>query len=791
MPWKVGAFLVGACLLQTSARLPSPWLTIPAVAAAVAILWVTRGRLAWLQLPACALAGWGWAAAMALWQQPPELPWPPDGRTLQARLEIVSVPVVREGRARFIARIRRLEDPDPRGEADGDWRVRLSWRDPPSLAAGQAWSVPVRLKPVQSYRNPGGWDYAGWLWRQGIRYRGYVAKGERRLLATGACCRLARLRQALGGRLREAVAPGPGRALLLALVLGDRSELDADMRRVLAATGTSHLVAISGLHVSLAAGLVGGLVVWGWRRTPLAARVPALLAGAVAGLAAATVYALLSGLGLPAQRALLMLAVAALLLWQRRHLGRAEAFALVLLAVLAIQPAAVGDAGFWLSFGAVAAILALLPQLRGRPAWLRWPLLQGGITLALYPLLLAFEMPAAPLGALVNLVAVPLFSLLLLPLALGSALLAWLLPTAKAVPVGAAALLERAWEGLDAAAGWAGTSGHPAVSPLLIGLLALGAWGGLLLPGRARMAALALLVLLHLPPAPRLAPGEFRLTVLDVGQGLSAVVQTRSHWLVYDTGPGYPGGFNLADVALIPWLRHQGARRVDLLVLSHGDKDHAGAAAPLLRDFPVDAVLAGEPDRVVVSAARCPADYVWRWDGVRFRFLQPRWSARRHGNNASCVLLVEGQGGRALLTGDAEAAVERVLARRLSALAPLELVVAGHHGSRTSSSPAFVRAVRARNVIYSAGYRNRYRFPRPEVDRRWAAIGARRWRTDGCGAIEAEFPREGPVRIRTQRSRAPHYWLPGDRPCELLPGGDGAALGADAGIQYDSPIRDG
>jgi competence protein ComEC len=569
-------------------------------------------------------------------------------------------------------------------------------------------------------------------------------------MAQTGCCRLERLRQELRDRLLAVPAPAAGRALLVALVLGDRSGLGQDMRRVLATTGVTHLLAISGLHISLAAGLAGLLVGLLWRRTRLCRRLPANIAGATAGLLAAGGYVLLSGLGLPAQRAFLMLLAGVWLLWRRQWREPWVVFGQVLFLVLLFQPEAVAEAGLWLSFVAVGAMLAALPHLRGRPPWLAIPLLQLAVSLCLYPVLLAFDMPLAPVGLLVNLVAVPVFSLFLIPAALGAALLAWLpLPGDWAVS-GVAQLLDWAWLALAWLARQATFHGHPAWSMPMLALLGLAVLLWLAPPGLpARAAGLVLLLAAHLPRPPGLPPGAYRLDVLDVGQGLATVIRTRHHVLMYDTGARYPSGFNLADAVDLPWLRHHGISDLDLLVLSHGDNDHAGAAGRLLAQIRARRVLSGEPDRLEVASQRCPSRYFWRWDGVLFGFIQPPEARRWRGNNSSCVLLVDGPGGRMLITGDSERRMERLMLPTLRAFRPIDLVVAGHHGSTTSSSAAFVTASGAREVVYSAGYRNRYHFPRAEVDRRWWRVGARRWRTDGCGRIEVDFlPGARPPRPR-------------------------------------------
>ncbi len=728
MPGMAFAFAAGLGLFRLLPGL-SPW----AVAAlALLLLWLAAHRrpAAWL---AGVPLGWLWALGWGAWH---ELPPVPDAWLRQpVRVPLVVADLPRQGRevSRFVALV---EGPD-----GGRWRVRLSWRHAPRLRPGQRWRASLRLKPAHSFRNEGSWDYAAWLRRQGIRYIGYVrGRDGVQALPPSRCCRLARWRQGLRERLLSVQAPGPGRALLVALVLGDRSGLNTAMRQTFAHTGVSHLLAISGLHISLAGGLVTLLVSLLWRRTRLCRRVPALVAGSLAGLLAATAYALLSGMGLPAQRALLMLGAGVWLLWRRRWRAPWVVFGQVLFVVLLLQPQALDDAGLWLSFGAVAGMLAMLPHLRGRPRWQTWPLVQGAVSLALFPLLLAFDMPLAPVGLLVNLVAVPLFSLVLIPAALLASLLAWLPPGWEAPAAWVSLGLDHVWLALHWLAGLPPLAWHPAWSPTLLCLLALGTLLWLAppgLPGRGAGLALWLAALLPLPPA--IPEGGFRLDVLDVGQGLGCVVRTRHHVLMFDTGARYPSGFNLADAVDVPWLHHQGIGRLDLLILSHGDNDHAGAAGRLLAQVPAARVFSGEPPRLAVPSETCPSRYFWRWDGVLFGFIQPPEARRYRGNNSSCVLLVSGPGGRILITGDAQRRIESRLLPWLRAFHPLDLVVAGHHGSTTSSAPAFVRASGARDVVYSAGFLNRYHFPRPQVDRRWWRAGARRWRTDGCGRIEVDF----------------------------------------------------
>jgi competence protein ComEC len=724
------ALLSGTWLAQQQAGLPAiGWLLAGLLLAGV------LSRRGW-HVPSGLLCGLAWAGLHAHLHMPDAIPQLQHRHTYQVSGVIEGLPEPRAGRTtlRFVADSLQTDE----HRLSGRWPLRVSWREAPeSLRVGQRWQLPLRIRPVHGYRNPGGWDYAGWLYRQGIRYSAYVARGAPRLQETTGCCRLQQVRQWARTRLQEHLPDHVGSGMLLALVLGDRSGMSAGEREVLGVTGTSHLFAISGLHIGLAAGFFGAVVAWGWRRLPiLCARIPALVAGTAGGLVVALMYALVSGFALPAQRALVMLAAAAVLLLYRRPVAPGALLGVALSAVLLFDPGAVLEAGFWLSFVAVMAIFLTMPHLRGRHWLLQAFVLQVAIGLALYPVLLAFNMPTASVGPLVNLVLVPLFGLFVVPFGLLAAVATLLLPAAGASLSWLAGLL-----------GWihallAALSAIDLLVPPMAWSLphwALLVAGMLLLfvpPGmRLRGVGLVLILGAHLPQQPGLRDGDFAIVLLDVGQGLSLLVETRRHVLLYDTGAAYPSGFNMADAVSLPYLRHRGIRHLDMLVLSHGDNDHDGAAADLLRQFRAHEVVSGEPWRTPVDDSLCRAGRQWDWDGVHFAFIQPAQGRRPGGNDASCVLLVRGPGGRVLIPGDIGSRVERQLRGVLTEAAPVDIVVAPHHGSASSSSAALIDAIGASHVLYAVGARNRYGFPNAQVAERWQQAGVRAWRTDRHGAI--------------------------------------------------------
>jgi competence protein ComEC len=657
-------------------------------------------------------------------------PFPEDllGQDVLVQGRIASLPQDRSGATRFLFRVDQARHEGRALPFRG--LVRLSWyREAPEVRAGELWALRVRLKPPHGFANPGGFDYERWLFQQGIRATGYVRDGgDLRPLQDGpGPYWVDRWRQGLRDHLHSTLDGSPAGPVVLALVIGDRSGMTPDQWDTFTRTGTNHLVAISGLHVGLVATSLFFLGRWVWSRsTRLVLLLPAPRAGAIAALIGAFGYSALAGFAVSTQRALIMLVVVLAALFWSRTLRPATSIAFALAGVLLVDPAAVLSHGFWLSFGAVAALLyALGNRLTDRSIWSRWGKAQWVVALGLLPLLLLSFGRTSLVAPMVNLVAVPLFSLVLLPLVLVSALAD--LTTGIGAPLGwMAALLSRVMDLLEAAAAWewsaVSISGRPGwvwFAGFAGSLLLLSPRG---LPGRWLGMPMFLPLILIRPPAP--VQGEVWLRLLDVGQGLSAVLRTASHTLVYDTGPAYPSGFNTGSVVVLPYLREVGVDRINTLVLSHGDRDHSGGFAGLVSGIGIDDILAGEPREVQDHRVRgCRAGQGWSWDGVDFEMLHPV-GAGLSGNDSSCVLRVAADGMSLLLTGDIEHGVESELVETLGPDLRTTLLVAGHHGSATSSSQPFLEAVAPSWVLYSSGFANRYGFPSEEVRLRVAGLGA-------------------------------------------------------------------
>jgi competence protein ComEC len=478
---------------------------------------------------------------------------------------------------------------------------------------------------------------------------------------------------------------------------------------------------------------------------------------------AAGVYSALAGFGLPTVRTLIMIAVVALARCSRRSSSGAHSLALAMIAILLVDPLAVLSAGFWLSFVGVSFLMLCL-QARGR-GWRAFvhELTAGQLlmTVALLPLTMWFFGQASLVGALSNLIAVPLVSFAIVPCALVGMVLMWLCPP-LAIPVLwlAAHLVHAQWWLLERMASWPGANWYlPSVQPVALALALCGAlW--LFMPRGVPLRWLGALLFLPLlwPTIRPPAGGGFRVWVLDVGQGLSVLVQTHGHAMVYDAGARYPSGFNLGEAVVLPSIHALGIDRLDVLMISHGDNDHAGGAGVVAAAFPGAARYAGEPARMSMPMTQCLAGQSWRWDGVSFRVLNPRHALAGKNNDNSCVLLIEGPASRLLLTGDISSAVEPDVAGALGpGAAPVMLVP--HHGSKTSSAPAFIRVVHPPFVVVSAGWRNRFGHPRPEVVARYAHAGVPMFNTALEGAIPLVFPPQArPRRERGWRKRQTRYW---------------------------------
>lgn len=755
------AFLFGHCCVHSLARLPAwHWtLGLLVLLLGASLLLTVVGRFKPLTRPLAGLAaGLAWALLSAVGRTAGDLPPALEGQDLLVRGYVASLPQTAAGDSQFL-----LDVVEPRAGVSP--RIRVMWyRAARAPQPGELWRLVVRLKRRNGFANPGGVDHEAQLFREGIGATGYVRDDAQnaRLASPSVRYAVMRTRAWISGRIGDAVSDRQMLGVLQGLAVGDTQAMTSEQWRVFAATGTTHLMAISGLHISMVAALaawLGGSIVR--LRCAQARRWSAMHGQVIAGVAAALAYSTLAGLSVPTQRTLLMLVIYFGARWYRRQLAVTQALGLSLIAVLLIDPFAPLAPGAWLSFGAVAIILlAVTGRVRRDGPIAAFVRIQAAITIGLVPLLLAVFGSVSLISPLANAIAIPLFTLLVVPAVLLGACAAAVSLTAGewvlTVPVH---VLQWTWPLLQRLAECPLALWHFPQPPVLaflalvagvLLLVAPGIW-----PTRLAGALLCLPVALHRVPGP--AVGNFELAMLDVGQGLAVVVRTQTHVLVYDAGPAFPTGRDAGELAVLPYLRNRGVRRVDTLVVSHGDLDHRGGVNSVLAGVPVAQLLTG-PSVGPLSQPRSPCrrGQRWTWDGVQFETLHPTHISRASDNDSSCVLLVRSAAGSLLLAGDVEAAAESEIVG--GSLPHTSVVVVPHHGSRTSSTETFIAASHPTLALVSAGYRNRWGLPRREVVERWRAAGARVLTTSDSGAIEISFAAGRPPLAREYRRTERRYW---------------------------------
>lgn len=822
------AFVAGSWWLQQQGELPTRWTMLGALCATGLLVGASsrltcRARTAarWATGVAFVLViGWSWAAwradiRLAHWLDPALA-----GRDIEVGGVVAELPDEADHGIRFVLDVQAwapVASPATASEAPPPRRLVLTWKEPPvRLEPGQRYRLVVRLRRPRGLANPHGFDYAYWLLAKGLDATGYVSSGEA-LPASSSMSpgvRVAMWRSRLRDRLRAAL-PEDARygAVLVALVIGDQRGIAQDDWDVFRRTGISHLVSISGLHITMIAGLAGALARMLWRhsfgfgrrvRRPLPLRWPAQKAALVVALFVAVGYAAIAGMQIPAIRTVSMLAVAAMALWGDRAPPASMVLAWAAGVAVAIDPWAVMLPGFWLSFGAVAVIFLHgqdrsdmtkngapehpAPRLteRWRTGLANAVHTQWAVTIGLVPLTLLLFGQVSVVSVVANAVAIPVVSLLVTPLALCGAFL----PSDFASVALAVAhrLLIHLVDGLAwlATPSWAvWEAAHPgflATASAMVGVvLMLMPWprpivslakigNGMPIASRALMrcaGALAMVPMIVSAGEP-IGESEFRMTALDVGQGTAVLVETRRHALLYDTGPGYTSGSSAGGQVIVPFLRAQGVRRLDMLVISHEDADHAGGTRDVLKSVAVaearTAAPAGHPLLPAVPGGwqPCESGQRWAWDGVQFEILHPaQGDAERPqlaSNARSCVLRIATPHRSALLTGDIGEREElSLIGRESSDRVHADILLVPHHGSGTSSNGAFLRAVAPEVAVFQLGFANRYRHPRSDVWQRYGRLGIARYRTDETGAVTVATQGEA-YEMTSYRQQHRRYW---------------------------------
>ncbi|MGH8121848.1 MAG: DNA internalization-related competence protein ComEC/Rec2 [Rudaea sp.] len=799
------ALLGGAVTVQALTHLPPRWVD-GVLALAGLVIALLRSRWRWLGFVLLGAAWTMWRADLALAAR---LPAALEGEDVVVTGTIRGLPRAQDDSTRFDLAVLTAERSGRSAPISGT--LRVSWYDvAPDIQPCERWQLHLRLKRPRGLIDPGAFDFERYALSEGITATGYVRENAgNRVIGERMFC-VDRLRARIAQGIADTLGSGPTSNVLRALAFGDQQAMDEHEWAVARATGIPHLIAISGLHIALFAGfgvLIARLLwkIATWKLAPrLTLRWPAPLIEAVASIVFAVGYAAIAGLGLPTRRALVMIGVLLAANVARRARAPVHGLAFAVIALLALDPLCVLSAGFWLSFVGVAWLMFCLGGRGGRPLqsddpglhpttrvasgpalshfagegqrsavfgrrrlhgrrwWREMLSAQGVASLGLLPLTIWFFGQSSLIGPLANLIAVPWICFLVLPVTVAGALLQ------LAIPVAGAPLLQFAgfamqglWWLLERMAAWPGALWYfPEPSLWALALAMLGAVWVLLPRGMpARALGLILLLPLLIPAHTVLRDGEFEVLMLDVGQGLSFVVRTRDHALVYDAGARFPSGFDLGDAAVVPALHAIGVTHLDRLIISHGDNDHAGGAAAVLAAFPGVPVTSGEPERLQVPATQCLAGASWDWNGVAFRIVHPHEPLAARNNDRCCVVEVRSGDDALLLTGDITSAVEAEVSAAIEPPAAHVVLQVPHHGSKTSSGTAFIDALHPSFALVSAGYRNHFHHPSPLIVARYAAARADLINTAQSGFVDLLFAPDAAPRVieRGRVDRHP-YW---------------------------------
>lgn len=772
------AFVSGVWLLQQQAILPTNWWALLLIPVG-GLLYVLRQRrfISLFLIPVALAVGFFWAAMLAQYRLADALPPQWEGRDVEVIGVVAELPKPQERGERFLFDVEQILTAGAHVPAHvslayyaAGYRETMPVQTTGHFHPGERWHLTVRLKRPHGSYNPSGFDFEAWALERNIRATGYLRKSDTTKRLRSMVFRpgyvVERLRETARDRFADVLGGKPYEGVLRALAIGDESGISRADWQVFVRTGVNHLMSISGLHVTMVSGLFFLLAYAAWCRTPsLVLRWPARKAAVLAGVASALMYAMLAGFAVPTQRTVYMMAVVAAAVWWGRSISASLVLCWALFVVTVIDPWAVLSPGFWLSFGAVAAMMFAGSGRLARPHWLREAAhTQWAVTLGLVPLLLAMFQQVSIVSPLANAFAIPLISLVVVPLTLMGAIVPvdTILLIAHEVMTWCMVALQ--WMSHVPSAVWQ----QHAPPGWTIPLAMLGVFWMLLprgIPARWLGVMPCLPMFLLVPNMP--TPGELKVTVLDVGQGLSVVAQTAQHTLLYDAGARYSADADSGSWVVVPFLRGAGISRLDGFIVSHDDLDHSGGAASVLDAVPISWFVSSlPPGHELLGTAPAPrncfAGQHWQWDGVQFEMLHPTWAsygvADLKDNYRSCVLKITSPYGSLLLPADIEHDAEQELLDSQPELLAADVLVTPHHGSKTSSTEAFLAAVNPTVSIFTVGYRNRFGHPKPEVVERYRVHGCRLYRSDEDGAVLLDFAADG-IGIKTWRAVKPRYWL--------------------------------
>lgn len=621
-------------------------------------------------------------------------------------------------------------------------KIKLSWyQKKQKVKGGERWQFLVRLKKPRSFKNPAGFDYAAWLAHKGIGAVGYVRKSiDNQLLGQKKMAFILNYRQKTKDHILHILGKTPQSAILIALTVGDKHLINDTQWQQFGQLGINHLIAISGLHIGMIATLSGLLFFRLWRAISILCYIlPAQKASAIFALGIALLYALFSGFEVPSRRAITMLSLLLGAILFNRPIHSLPILLMAFFIIVVMEPMAIFSAGFWLSFSAVFSIVYILNgRIKPFNGWQTLIKMQFAISILLIPFTLGWFGRISIIAPLINPIAIIYTTWLVIPCAFIGLWMSFFFNNPIFLQW-ASKLIYFGLNTMDYVSQWQWISFEYANLPVWI-LACIGIAGlCLLLPrglaGRGLALPFCLPAIFYSPkPIPQ---NEFQLTMLDVGQGLSMVIETHQHTLIYDLGPRFSTHFNAATKMVLPYLKKRHINQIDLLILSNADSDHAGAYQAFDQNISITKVISGEPKEIHLNAVEsCHQEKKWQWDGIHFTILtidHPEWLKN---NDASCILLMSGAHFKVLLTGDISKKIEQALVQKYPILENTHVVQVAHHGSKTSSSALFIKTVKAQYALFSTGYRNKYHFPKEVVVKRWQQKNAVILNTSLDGALQ-------------------------------------------------------
>ncbi len=691
------------------------------------------------------LIGVCWVSLYSIQRLSCQFPSNLEGVSIQTIGYIDSIPAVLQNETKFNYRLQSVNSKPACGI------TKLSWRDGLTpLKVGDKWQFTVRMKRIHGLSNPGSMDYDAWAFQQGIVAQGYVFHQQANRLKTDAHTSyvINRLRQRILENIRELIPEAKNLPWITALVIGERQGASQDNWDILRNTGTNHLMAIAGLHIGIMSGIAFVVFSWLWRRySRLVLLFPAHYVGAIAALCAALLYAMLAGFSLPTERAVMMVACFLVAIVLNRVMIVWNVFAWALFLILIINPLVVTAENFWLSFGTVAIIIyGMSGRLNPAGLWWKHGRIQWIISFGLLPLSFWLFYQYSFVSLFANAIAIPWTGFIILPTVFfGCAFMSVSQALARYIFSFADINLTFLFHVLSYLSHFSWAVWYKSFSGYWIVALCMAAFLLLLPKGfPGKWLGLVFALPLFVIQRDHFEYGDVKFTLLDVGQGLSAIVQTKNHVLVFDAGAKFNAEYDMGSSVVVPFLQYYSQRKVDIIIISHGDNDHIGGLASVLNRMDVIEVKSSVPEKInFVNKSLCLANQSWEWDGVLFEFLYPSRENLSLNNDSSCVLKITSHDKSILLTGDIEKSAETYLVAHAQSDLASTILVAPHHGSKTSAEDSFIDAVHPQYVLFPVGYRNRYHFPHVTVIEKYQARHVQMLDTVNSGAMQFYITKNG------------------------------------------------